>query len=193
MYLPEVKRNHHIKVCILFNAEGQIIVNYDVADWDDNEMQNYHFDYPSHSYLRESIPTNGDDLEAKPAGFATMAENVPFKGYFQMTQPANDAWTPTLLGLNGSKSEIRIYEGNTAVEVTTFPIPASDNWYRIEVWPLTGKMENNEEVMLGISYTASGLTESEFLLINGSNLEYYWPYSGVSQQDAEYVIITMKS
>lgn len=191
VYLPEVKRNHHIKVCILFNAEGQIIVNYDVADWDDNEMQNYHFDYPTHSYLRESIPTT--DNETKPSGAAIMAENAPFSGYFQMTQPENDAWIPTLLGLNGSNSEIRVYEGNTDVEITAFPIPASDNWYRIEVWPLTGKMEANEEVMLGISYTASGLTESEFLLINGSNLEYYWPYSGVSQQDAEYVIITMKS
>ena len=81
----------------------------------------------------------------------------------------------------------------TNIEVTTFPIAASDKWYRIEVWPLTGKMETGEEVMLGISYTASGLTESEFLLINGSNLEYYWPYNGTSKQDAEYVIITMKN
>lgn len=193
IYLPEVKRNHHIKVCILFNAEGQIIVNYEVADWEDNEMQNYHFDYPTHSYLRESIPTTEDEVSSKPSGEGTMAEGTPFKGYFQMTQPANDAWTPTLLGLNGADSEIRVYEGNTENEVTTFPIPASDKWYRIEVWPLTGKMETNEEVMLGISYTASGLTESEFLLINGSSLEYYWPYSGTAKQDAEYVIITMKN
>lgn len=193
IYLPEVTRNHHVKVCILFNAEGQIIVNYDVADWEDNEMQNYHFDYPTHSYLRESIPTTEDEAKAKPSEAATMAENRPFKGYFQMTQPNNDAWTPTLLGLNGSNSEIRVFEGNTDTEISTFPIPASDNWYRIEVWPLTGKMEINEEVILGISYTASGLTESEFLLINGSNLEYYWPYSGTSLQDAEYVIITMKN
>lgn len=193
VYLPEVKRNHHVKVCILFNAEGQIIVNYDVADWDDNEMQNYHFDYPTHSYLRESIPTTAGEVSSKPTKVATMAESTPFKGYFQMTQPTNDAWTPTLLGLNGSDSEIRVYEVSTGIEVTTFPIPASDNWYRIEVWPLTGKMEINEEVILGISYTASGLTESEFLLINGSNLEYYWPYDGASQQDAEYVIITMKN
>ena len=192
VYLPEVKRNHHIKVCILFNAEGQIIVNYEVADWDDNEMQSYHFDYPTHSYLRESIPTTENEVNSKPSGVATMAENNPFKGYFQMTQPDNDAWTPTLLGLNGADSEIRVYEVNTGIEVTTFPIPASDKWYRIEVWPLTGKMEVNEEVTLSISYTASGLSESEFLLINGSNLEYYWPYNGTSQQDAEYVIITMK-
>ena len=193
VYLPEVKRNHHIKVCILFNAEGQIIVNYEVADWEDNAMQNYHFDYPTHSYLRQSIPTTEDEVGSKPSGKATMAEGTPFKGYFQMTQPANDAWTPTLLGLNGANCEIRVYEVSTDIEVTTFPIPASDEWYRIEVWPLTGKMEAGEEVILGISYTASGLTESEFLLINGSSLDYYWPYSGTSKQDADYVIITMKN
>ena len=193
VYLPEVKRNHHIKVCILFNAEGQIFVNYEVADWEDNEMRNYHFDYPTHSYLRESIPTTEDEIKSNPSREATMTEGNPFKGYFQMTQPANDAWTPTLLGFNGANSEIRVYEVTTNIEVTTFPIAASDKWYRIEVWPLTGKMETGEEVMLGISYTASGLTESEFLLINGSNLEYYWPYNGTSKQDAEYVIITMKN
>ena len=192
VYLPEVKRNHHIKVCIFFNAEGQIVVNYEVADWEDNEMQNYHFDYPTHSYLRENVPTTEDEVNSIPSGEATMAEGNPFKGYFQMTLPENDAWTPTLLGLNGADNEIRVYEVNSGIEVTTFPIPASDNWYRIEVWPLAGKMEVYEEVMLGISYTASGLTESEFLLINGSSFEYYWPYGGTSRQDAEYVIITMK-
>lgn len=193
VYLPELKRNHHIKVCILFNAEGQIIVNYDVADWDDNEMKDYHFDYPTHSYLRESIPTTEEEMASKPSGAATMRENTPFVGYFQMTLPTNDEWTPTLLGLNGSNCEIRVYETETEQEIMTFPIPASDKWYRVEVWPLTGKMPVNKEVMLAISYTASGLTESEFLLINGSNQEYYWPYAGTSAQDAEYVIITMKN
>lgn len=191
--LPVIQRNHHIKVCILISAEGQVTVNYEVADWEDNQMQNYHFSYPTHSFLRESIPTTESEIAAKPSRAAMMAENTPFKGYFQMIQPLNDAWTPTLLGLNASNSEIRVYEVDTNIEVNTYPIPASDSWYRIEVWPLTGKMVVNEEVVLGISYTASGLTESEFLLINGSNLEYYWPYNGTSQQDAECVIITMKN
>ena len=191
VYLPALQRNHHVKVCILINAEGQLVVNYVVADWEDNEMQDYHFDYPTHSYLREFIPTGTPGEATIPSGAATMSETTPFKGYFQMTQPSNDAWTPTLLGLNGANCEIRVYEANTSTEVTTFPITASDKWYRIEVWPLINKMDIGDETMLAISYTASGLTESEFLLINGSKDDFYWPYSGTSNEDPNYVIITM--
>ena len=108
-----------------------------------------------------------------------------------MSKPANDAWTPTLLGLNGSNCEIIVYDVESGDEVTSFPIPASEKWYRVEVWALGGKMDVGKEVMLAISYLASGLSESEFLLINGSNLDFYWPYPGATKQDANYVIITM--
>ena len=108
-----------------------------------------------------------------------------------MSKPGNDAWTPTLLGLNGNKCEIRVYDVESGNEMLNFPIDASEKWYRVEVWPSVGKMEVGKETMLAISYTASGLVESEFLLINGSTNNYYWPYSGSSAQDANYVIITM--
>ena len=191
IYLPKMQRNHHVKVCILINAEGQLIVNYDVAEWDDYAMPDYRFEYPTHSYLMDAIPTTGSEATA-PSTSATMKENVPFKGYFQMTQPAVDAWTPTLLGLNASNCEIRVFESDTNIEVFDFPIAASDKWYRVEVWSLGGgKMPVGEEVKLAISYMATGLTESEFLLINGSTQNFYWPYEGASEQDANYVIITM--
>ena len=191
IYLPKMQRNHHVKVCILINAEGQFIVNYDVAEWDDYVMPDYRFEYPTHSYLMDAIPTTGTESTA-PSVSATMKENVPFKGYFQMTQPAVDAWTPTLLGLNASNCEIRVFESDTNIEVFDFPITASNKWYRIEVWPLDGgKMPVGEEVNLAISYKATGLTESEFLLINGSAQNFYWPYEGTSAQDANFVIITM--
>ena len=51
-------------------------------------------------------------------------------------------------------------------------------------------MEVGAEVQLAISYTALGVESREFLLINGTYQEYYWPYDGVSSQDANYVIIT---
>ena len=191
VYLPTIKRNHHIKVCVLFNAEGNLVVNYDVAEWEDNEMQDYHFDYPTHSFLMAELPTTENIGEIRPTEMATMAEGRPFKGFFQMSKPANDAWTPTLLGLNGSNCEIIVYDVESGDEVTSFPIPASEKWYRVEVWALGGKMDVGKEVMLAISYLASGLSESEFLLINGSNLDFYWPYSGATKQDANYVIITM--
>ena len=95
------------------------------------------------------------------------------------------------VAINANKCEIYVYEVESGDEITTFPIPASNKWYRIEVWPSVGKMEVGDETKLAISYTASGLVESEFLLINGSTKNYYWPYSGTSAQDANYVIITM--
>lgn len=192
VYLPAIERNHHIKVCALFNSAGDINVNYEVADWDDYQMPDYHFDYPTHSFLMETLPTT-ENLGHQPTQPATMSENNPFVGYFQMSKPSNDAWTPTRLGLNGNNCEIIVYDVETNQEITTFPVPASDKWYRIEMWPLGGKMEVGDEVMLAISYQASGLSESEFLLINGSANNYYWPYQGSSIQDANYVIITMEN
>lgn len=189
IYLPKVQRNHHIKVCILINAEGQIIVNYTVAPWDDHAMPDYRFEYPTHSYLRESIPTTDAEAAAKPSAPATMKENQPFVAYFQMTRPDGDKWTPTLLGLNASNCDVWVYD-DTNTQITSFPIPASDKWYRIEVLSKSG-MPINGEVNLAISYTATSFTQSEFLLINGSNHEHYWPYSGASEQNAEYVTITM--
>ncbi len=191
IYLPKIQRNHHIKVCILINAEGQIIVNYTVAPWDDHVMPDYRFEYPTHSYLRESVPATDEEITTKPSAPATMTETQPFVGYFQMTKPSTDAWTPTLLGLNASNGDIWVYD-DTNTLITIFPIPTSDKWYRIEVEPKSG-MPIGGEVNLAISYTATSLTYSEFLLINGSNNDYYWPYSGTSEQNAEYVTITMEN
>ena len=53
------------------------------------------------------------------------------------------------------------------------------------------KLDAGDEVRLAITYKASGFDELEYMLINGSYMEYYWPYDGTSQEDANYVIITM--
>ena len=53
------------------------------------------------------------------------------------------------------------------------------------------KIDAGAEVKLAITYKATGFDTMEYLLINGSYQEYYWPYSGTSKQDANYVIITM--
>ena len=193
VYMPPIKRNHHIKVCILINAEGQIIITYTVAPWDDNPEEVYTFAYPTHSYLRQSIPTTQEESLAQPSQSARMSETTPFIGYFQMSAPTSDYWTPTLLGLNANNCSIRVYEGATSISVpeSSFPIVASDTWYRIEVHPADGKLDAGDEVQLAITYTATGLESREFLLINGGHQSYYWPYEGTSLQDANYVIITM--
>lgn len=191
IYLPPILRNHHIKICLLINSEGGIIINYTVADWEDGNVEDLHFDYPTHSYIRESIPTTDSEVSAKPSAAATMSESKPFVGYFQMTYPEQDRWTPTLLGLNGSLCTISVFDTETGNQVESFPIVASSKWYRIEVAPNVGHMEVGAEVLLAISYSAQGFEALEYMLINGSHGNYYWPYSGTTAQDANYVIITM--
>ena len=193
VYLPEVERNKHIKVCIFINAEGQIIINYVVADWEDNVMADIRFDYPTHSYLRADIPTSEGQLAAAPESPAVMSEKVPFRGYFQMTYPENDSWTPTLIGLNASDCTIRVYDDTGKIEVpqSEWPIAASSDWYTIEVTPNAGHMQVGDEVMLAITYRAAGFDTVDYMMINGAEQTFYWPYEGETAQDTDYVIITM--
>lgn len=193
VYLPCIRRNAHIKVCILINSEGSIIINYVVADWEDNEMPDLRFDYPSHTYLLESIPAAGESSASHASKEAQMSETVPFRGYFQMTYPANDNWTPTLIGLNASQCTVRVYDyaGNTEVPRSAWPIQASDDWYMIEVSPNPGHMQAGETVNLAISYTATGFETIEYMMINGTDQNFYWPYQEAAAQDTDYVIITM--
>lgn len=192
VYLPKVERNHHIKVCILINAEGQIIINYVVADWDWDEdmMQDWFFDYPTHSYVWHKIPQSEADLHTKPAEAATMSETKPFTGYFQMTYPVSDTWTPTLEGLNASRCDLRVYNHQDEQVFSLdspSPLPVSEDWYRIEAFPKPGYMDAGDAVNLAITYTPGGLTESEYLLINGAHGDYFWKGS----TDANYITITM--
>lgn len=194
VYMPQIKRNTHYKVCILISSEGQLIINYEVLQWEDNVITDIHFDYPTHSYLRESIPTTEADLMLKPSQGAQMSDTKPFEGYFQMTYPSNDSWTPTLMGAQAGNCDVKVYEvdGQTQEEVpeAEWPIEASEKWYRITVTPDPMKVDAGTEVKLAITYKASGFETIEYMLINGSYQEYYWPYGGSSQQDANYVIIT---
>lgn len=189
VYLPCIERNHHLKVCILINAEGQILINYVVADWDwdEDRMQNWFFDYPTHTFIRHEIPHTDEDLFEKPASKATMSETQPFTGYFQMTYPTSDRWTPTLEGLNASKCDIKIYNVNDLSVPVYPPLAASEDWYRIDVVPQAGHVYPGETVNLAITYTPGGLVESEYLLINGSYPDYFWPESA----SENYITITM--
>ena len=49
------------------------------------------------------------------------------------------------------------------------------------------------EVELGVTYSPDFSIDGqyEFLMINGSQNNWYWPYEGASQQDANKVIITV--
>ena len=131
VYMPQIKRNTHYKVCILISAEGQLIINYEVMPWEDNVISDIHFDYPTHSYLRENIPVTESDLVNKPSQPAQMSEVKPFEGYFQMRYPSNDSWTPTLMGPQAGNCTVLVFEQDGLVETEVpeeqWPIEASEN------------------------------------------------------------------
>ena len=187
IYMPPIERNTHYKVCILVKEEeeGRIYVTYDVADWNVHEMDDYVFTYPLHSYLLEQISSGSDPVN--PASNAKMSYDSPFEGYFQMQAPANDSWIPTTVGSRASDVDIRVYEYQGG-EVTsdTWPIEASSKWYRINVTPHVD-FPVGQTVDLAITYQSPLMTTSEFLLINGSSGNYYWPGSS----DENLVTITM--
>ena len=193
VYLPRIERNNHVKVCILISASGQLIVNYVVADWDwdEDKMLDWFFDYPTHTYIWHMLPKSEDDFYKKPESAATMSETKPFTGYFQMTYPDNDKWTPTLEGLKASYCSIKVYDNKTGAEVfsseSPVPLSVSEDWYRVEVYPNPAYMDLGDSVNLAITYTPSGFTENEYLLINGSYPDYFWPGS----TSENYITITM--
>ena len=184
IYLPRIDRGTHYNVCLLITSEGRIILSYKVAPWDKVDMNELWFDYPTHSFIE-------DDVEGeKPSAPATMSHDKPFVGYFKMSYPSTETWRPTIIGDGVKKADVKVYKGLTPVEP---PVMADDrNWYRIEVTPHDDLLPGSE-VELGITYSPdfSVNGQYEFLLINGSQNNWYWPYEGESAQDANKVIITV--
>ena len=195
VFLPPLVRNNHIKVCILINSEGNIIINYVVADWSDNDMWGdggIVFDYPNHSYLRDVVPVTPQLEASKPESPAVMSETSPFVAYFQMKSPAEDAWIPTLMGLEASDCTVEVYTQDGMVPVMERPIKADpESWFMIKVTPTAGKVDVGDEVRLAITYRPAWSDVSEYLMINGSSGNYFWPFDDPDRQDANYVIITM--
>ena len=186
IYMPRINRGTHYNVCLLITSEGRIILSYTVAPWDEADMTEVWFDYPTHSFIEDDVD------EQKPVAPATMSHDKPFVGYFKMSYPQTETWRPTVVSSNAGMVEVKVFTqgGITPVEP---PVKADvENWYRIEVSPAAG-LEPGSEVELGITYSPDFSVDGkyEFLLINGSQNNWYWPYEGDSQQDANKVIITV--
>ncbi len=182
VYLPSIVRNHHYKVCILINSEGNIVINYFVADWDNADMTELWFDYPSHTYVR--IAPNDTEHPTVPA---TMGISQPFTGYFKMLYPAEETWTPVLL-TNATECELNVYKVGEETSPLTYPIKAdSENWYKITLTPSVS-LAPGTEVEFAITYSPLGsMDKYEYLMINGSQNNPYWPYTGTS--DPNKIII----
>lgn len=180
VYLPKIVRDRHYKIYFTVTSEGRIILNYQVADWEEADMTDLWFDYPTHSYLEDS------EDEAKPTAPAQMSADEPFECYFRMSYPFNEKWRPMILDELSDKVTVKVYRGLQEVSVPVNADP--DNWYRITVTP-GETLKAGDKVNLAIIYSPSGSTtgEYEYLLINGSQDNYYWP----GCTDANSVTITV--
>lgn len=179
VYLPKILRDRHYKIYFTLTSEGRIILNYKVADWEEADMTDLWFDYPTHSYLEDT------EDEARPTAPARMSADKPFECYFRMSYPLNEEWRPTVVDYP-DKVTVKVYKGVQEVPV---PVQADpDNWYRITVTP-GETLKAGDTVNLAIIYSPTGSTtgEYEYLLINGSQNNYYWPGSS----DANKVTITV--
>lgn len=180
VYLPKIVRDTHYKIFFTVTSEGRIILNYQVADWEEADMTDLWFDYPTHSYLEDT------EDEDRPTAPAQMSVDNPFECYFRMSYPQNEKWRPMILDELSDKVTVKVFKG---LQEVSLPVSADpDNWYRIQVTP-GETLVAGDEVNLAIIYSPTGSTtgEYEYLLINGSQDNYYWPGS----TDANKLTITV--
>ena len=197
IYLPKIERNQWININCVARGEGTIAVDYKVKDWElASEDEDYVvFDYPTHSYILPGLPTMDEPLPDFTDNFGNPIEPVtsvakPFSGYFQILHPEGQKWYPTIVKVqagNGAVAgdfEIKVY--NIASDGTETPAtdnsgyglnPETNTYFRICVRP---KNQNTvgAQIYLGITTELQGFGYTEYLLINGSQSELYWPSNG---------------
>ena len=202
IYMPQINRNEWVKVNCTISGEGQVSVNYNVKDWE-YEMTDTNgdgvedfiiFDYPTHTYLLPHMPTP-ENPEPDPNGpvkvLPQMSVSKPFTCYFQMLYPEGQMWKPTIISSDVSSSdfEISVYDGDTDVlalpdDEGSYGLNAShSSYYRIEVRPLEAS-NVGKSLRLGITSEIQGFGHSEYLLINGSQAELFWPSEGGEDPNA---------
>ena len=202
IYMPQINRNEWVKVNCTISGEGQVSVNYNVKDWE-YEMTDTNgdgvedfiiFDYPTHTYLLPHMPTP-ENPEPDPDGpvkvLPQMSVSKPFTCYFQMLYPEGQMWKPTIISSDVSSSdfEISVYDGDTDVlalpdDEGSYGLNAShSSYYRIEIRPLEAS-NVGKSLRLGITSEIQGFGHSEYLLINGSQAELFWPSEGGEDPNA---------
>ena len=205
IYLPAVHRNEWIQIKCTIGTEGTISLSYSVKDWNDNEINDDEyivFDYPTHTYLLPDLPTEDNPSpDPDPSGGQpvnpVMSISKPFSCYFQLLNPVGQKWSPTIIKAEGATSTdylIRVYliSGNETVEKTVvnhlYDYNEDKNiYYRIDISPKESRTVG-AKVYFGITSEISGFGHAEYLLINGSQSELFWPLAGGT--DPNKLIIT---
>ena len=214
IYLPPIARNGWVRVKCTISGQGHISVRYTVEDWNyvinsdedsDGEEDYIVFDYPTHKYILPYLPTQSNpnpdpDPVGGPAIDPVMSVGQPFSGYFQILYPEGQKWSPTVMRVDQSDAEVsdfmvNVYEVDnygresdiTNANNTYGLNQGPDTYFRIEIVPLEAK-NTGAKVHLGITAEIQGFGHAEYLLINGSQAENFWPLTGGT--DPNILIIT---
>jgi hypothetical protein len=193
IYLPPIERNQFVDVQCSISGEGQLKVNYEVRDWDyemededeDGQEDFIVFDYPTHTYLLPSLPTP-ENPSPNPNGAVKltpqMSVDEPFVCYFQMLYPEGQKWKPTIVSSDVPVHDYKIKVFLNNLDTEQLPdesgsyglSPNASTYFRLEVHPL--KAENvGATLQFGITSDIQGFDYAEYLLINGSMSELFWP------------------
>lgn len=204
-----ILRNRDYQVHALVRADGQIDVNYVVAEWDDVEW-NLDFDAPVHTQLLTSADINATAPATAPVVYFDNSDDTgekgAFVGYFMMEGPLGVTWKPTLTNASADDYQVRVYtniDKNGAAHadydilVTDANIEAEDNrFYKIVV---VAKNQNNinKVVKLGITHAPIWNEEaSPLLIINKGDGEgdcyYPWTATGNTKDNPDMFWISIK-
>lgn len=203
-----IVRNHLYQFNVLGVSEEGIKLNCYVEDWAHNETTDswsHDFSYPTYTNpLYPSMSHIGDITVSPEMHYDVVDPELgAFKGYFQITKPANQAWTPTLTDASMSEYAITVYRINSGIGTKVYDtrddvnypssnLIAADDWYEIRVFPITSTTPpEGKKVTLGITYrqTWMGIEDRLYLFINGEADDTAWPNSG---SDTKFIEIAHK-
>ena len=194
-------RNHIYEFEILSIAGDNITLNYTVADWTaedwgtGKDYEEHDLEYPTYHnpvvpprYLQSSPDEIKDFVITEVpvmmySGNQNDLETNAFKCYFQITAPESVEWKP---GITGSLEnyKVRVYNNKDEMlfdskDKNIFLGPcASNEWYRIMVFPLSSDGADKDEIDFIISYHQKWTEQHINLYINGEYDHIRWPESG---------------
>ena len=204
----DIVRNHIYEFEILSIAGDNLVLNYEVADWDAEnwgdgmDYEEHELAYPTYhnpvvpaEYLTlgsEELQTYTITKEPKMFYNANNLEAGAFECFFQVTAPADVQWKP---GITGTKENyrVRVYNHTAGDEKGKLLFDSSEpnlqqnlgacaanGWYRIVVFPLSGDGAGKTDVDFIISYYQSWTDQYIYLYVNGEYDHIRWPESGTN-------------
>lgn len=203
-----IVRNTIYRFRITQVKSGDLVLNYEVADWQrgDNWAWEQHFDYPNYHnpVLPDSAVRDGDATNDIFPDMPTMyyvapnergnivSEEGAFSCWFQMVSPTGQTWLPTLRAAS-DRCEIRVYkevDAVTRVLVYTTESSVLDESLKdgsqlvafngwYNILIIPTDAAYTGKARFGITYTQDWMgAGSRYLLINGEADNIIWPNSG---------------